>query len=85
LHRSTRKHNHFKRIGLGMNSAENVGVAEGGTQMRWQPMQLELDVEAHHRALRRCHSCGAYVRCERCAQRARRERDDADEDLNASS
>jgi formylmethanofuran dehydrogenase subunit E len=78
-----------------MNSAENVGVAEGGTQMRWQPMQLELDVEAHHRALRRCHSCGAYarnveetggaIRCERCAQRARRERDDADEDLNASS
>ena len=62
--------------------------------MRWQPMQLELDVEAHHRALRRCHGCGAYVRpveeiagtirCERCAERARRERDDSAEDLNTA-
>jgi formylmethanofuran dehydrogenase subunit E len=50
--------------------------------MRWQPMQLELEVEAHHRALRRCHGCGSYVRhaeeksgvlrCERCAEKARR-------------
>ena len=59
--------------------------------MRWQPMQLELEVEAHHRALRRCHGCGSYVRhaeekkgvlrCERCAEKARRaeERDDFEE------
>jgi len=62
--------------------------------MRWQPMQLELEVEAHHRALRRCHGCGAFVRhaeeskgaprCERCAEKARRdqERDDFQEDLS---
>lgn len=60
--------------------------------MRWQPIQLELEVEAHHRALRRCHGCGAYarveevegtLRCERCAKKARREKDSAEtEDLN---
>ncbi|MEO8189719.1 MAG: hypothetical protein ABI682_05210 [Acidobacteriota bacterium] len=45
-------------------------------------MQLELENDANHRALRRCRSCGAYARpfdevngaprCERCAKRARR-------------
>jgi rRNA maturation endonuclease Nob1 len=62
--------------------------------MRWQPMQLELEVEAHHKALRRCHGCGAFVRhaeenkgvlrCERCAEKARRdqEREDFQEDLS---
>ena len=62
--------------------------------MRWQPTQLELEVEAHHRALRRCHGCGAYARveevagalkCERCAKKARREREREEaEDLNAA-
>jgi uncharacterized paraquat-inducible protein A len=62
--------------------------------MRWQPMQLELEVEANHRALRRCHGCGAYarveevegsLRCERCARKAKREKDVAEaEDLNAT-
>jgi rRNA maturation endonuclease Nob1 len=62
--------------------------------MRWQPMQLELEVEANHRALRRCHGCGAYarveevegsLRCERCASKAKREKDVAEaEDLNAT-
>jgi hypothetical protein len=57
-------------------------------------MQLELEVEAHHRALRRCHGCGAYarnveeidgrLRCERCAEKARREQDDLPEDLNTT-
>ena len=57
-------------------------------------MQLELEVEAHHRALRRCHGCGAYARveeiegslkCERCAKKARRERREAEtEDLNST-
>jgi len=52
--------------------------------MRWQPMQLERDWEANHRALRRCHGCGAYARpadhveglplCERCAEKARLEK-----------
>lgn len=52
--------------------------------MKWQPQQLEQDWEANHRALRRCHGCGAYaraveqvngiVRCGRCAEKARRER-----------
>jgi formylmethanofuran dehydrogenase subunit E len=61
-------------------------------KMRWQPKQLELEVEAHHRALRRCHGCGAYarraeeiegrVRCERCAEKARRERDETIEDFS---
>lgn len=62
--------------------------------MRRQPMRLELEVEAHHRALRRCHGCGAYarveevegaLRCERCAKKARRERDQSEaEDLNTA-
>jgi hypothetical protein len=53
--------------------------------MKWQPMQLELEVDAHHRALRRCHGCGAYarlveeskgaLRCERCAEKARQEQE----------
>jgi len=30
--------------------------------MRWLPLELEEDREAHHRALRRCHGCGAYTR-----------------------
>jgi hypothetical protein len=62
--------------------------------MRWQPVQLELEVEAHHRALRRCHGCGAYARveeaggslkCERCLKKARRntEREEA-ENLNVA-
>jgi formylmethanofuran dehydrogenase subunit E len=61
--------------------------------MKWQPVRLELEVEAHHRALRRCHGCGAYARveevngtlkCERCAKKAKREKDVVEpEDLNA--
>jgi len=63
--------------------------------MKWQPMQLELEVEAHHRALRRCHGCGAYarveevegvLRCERCARKAKREKAQIEpEDLNAGT
>jgi hypothetical protein len=50
------------------------------------------EVEANHRALRRCRSCGSYerpfdvfnggIRCERCATKARRERERGAEDLN---
>ena len=42
-----------------------------------------LDLNAHHRALRRCHGCGSYSRpcgevqgrllCEKCLEKARRE------------
>ncbi|MEP6768134.1 MAG: hypothetical protein ABJC61_05660 [Acidobacteriota bacterium] len=45
-------------------------------------MQIELENDANHRALRRCYSCGSYarpfdevngnMRCEKCAKRARR-------------
>lgn len=62
--------------------------------MRWQPMQLELEVEAHHRALRRCHGCGDYARnieeiegrpcCERCAKKARADQDEPEQDLNTT-
>ena len=55
-------------------------------------LQITLDNDANHRALRRCYGCGSYarpfdevdgiIRCERCAQKARRDRDDEDEDLN---
>jgi hypothetical protein len=52
------------------------------------------EVEANHRALRRCRSCGSYerpyetfnggVRCERCAKKARRQRQEREsEDINA--
>jgi hypothetical protein len=47
-------------------------------------MQVELDSDANHRALRRCHGCGAYARpaeqvdgmprCERCTEKARLEK-----------
>jgi len=59
--------------------------------------QIQLEVEASHRALRRCHGCGVYSRpfdfdratgvllCERCAGKARRERNESEaENLNAS-
>ena len=41
-----------------------------------------LDLDPHHRALRRCHGCGSYARpygevqgrllCEKCMEKARR-------------
>ena len=58
-------------------------------------MQITLEeMEANHRALRRCRSCGSYerpyeafnggVRCERCAKKARRQRQEQEsEDINA--
>ena len=57
-------------------------------------MQITLEeMEANHRALRRCRSCGSYerpyeaynggVRCERCAKKARRHRQEQEsEDIN---
>jgi hypothetical protein len=63
-----------------------------------RPMQSQMQIsleemEANHRALRRCRSCGSYerpheafnggVRCERCAKKARREQEERkSEDLN---
>ncbi|MEP6995179.1 MAG: hypothetical protein ABI968_11705 [Acidobacteriota bacterium] len=42
-----------------------------------------LDLNAHHRALRRCHGCGNYAKpggevqgrllCEKCVEKARRD------------
>jgi tRNA(Ile2) C34 agmatinyltransferase TiaS len=68
-----------------MNHAVSFGVSDGEeAAMKWLPLELEDDREAHHRALRRCHGCGAYTRlvgvvdgfprCERCVEKARRER-----------
>ncbi len=47
-----------------------------------------LDLDAHHRALRRCHGCGSYARpggevqgrllCEKCHEKARRESPETD-------
>jgi len=47
-----------------------------------------LDLNAHHRALRRCHGCGSYARpggevdgrllCEKCVEKARREPSETD-------
>lgn len=56
-------------------------------------LQMTLDADANHRALRRCHACGSYsrpfeevngrIRCERCARRARRDgKDESGEDVN---
>lgn len=64
--------------------------------MRHEEMRREeavLTVEdAHHRAMRRCHGCGAYARpigefegrllCERCAEKLRRESSEPEVDLN---
>jgi hypothetical protein len=55
-------------------------------------LQLYLETDANHRALRRCHACGSYtrafrevngsIRCDRCAEKASREsRDDREEDI----
>ena len=51
-----------------------------------------VDLDAHHRALRRCHGCGNYARpsgefegrllCEKCLEKLRREREA--EDANAA-
>ena len=58
-------------------------------------MQITLEeMEANHRALRRCRSCGSYerpydafnggVRCEKCAKKAKRQREEREsEDINA--
>ena len=50
--------------------------------------QAVLDVNANHRALRRCHGCGSYARpggevqgkilCERCFEKALRADEDKD-------
>jgi len=47
-----------------------------------------LDLNAHHRALRRCHGCGSYARpggevqgrllCEKCVEKARRDSGETD-------
>jgi hypothetical protein len=47
-----------------------------------------LDLDAHHRALRRCHGCGNYARpggevqgrllCEKCVEKARKENNEID-------
>ena len=47
-----------------------------------------LDLDAHHRALRRCHGCGNYTRpfgevegrllCEKCVEKARRDEEGKD-------
>jgi hypothetical protein len=52
--------------------------------------QPVLQLDANHRALRRCHGCGSYARpegdiggrpyCERCIEKARRE--EPEKDLN---
>lgn len=49
-------------------------------------IQIEPESDANHRALRRCYRCGTYarpfdavngaIRCERCAKRDRRTRED---------
>lgn len=53
-------------------------------------VQPAVDVNANHRALRRCHGCGNYARpggevqgrllCERCVEKARRANEDEDKD-----
>jgi hypothetical protein len=49
-----------------------------------------LDLNAHHRALRRCNGCGAYARpggevngrvfCEKCVEKARKAHDGEDDE-----
>ena len=59
--------------------------------MKQREAILQLDLDAHHRALRRCHGCGAYARpggevqgrllCEKCIEKARRESDGKEEEI----
>lgn len=60
--------------------------------MRRPEALLFLDLDAHHRSLRRCHGCGNYARpaeevqgrllCEKCAEKARREPNEDEIDLD---
>lgn len=79
-------------MGLGMNPAIPDGVCEEPKMFKELFITVE-EVEANHRALRRCRSCGSYerpyevfnggVRCERCAKKARRrEQEQESENLN---
>ena len=53
--------------------------------------QAVLDLNAHHRALRRCHGCGAYARrggevqgrvfCEKCLEKARKANEGQGEEI----
>ena len=55
-------------------------------------LQIHLEIEPQHCALRRCCSCGSYtrpfeevngrIRCERCAKKVRRDGKEEEEDLN---
>jgi hypothetical protein len=77
----------------GMNHAIPRGVREELKMFKEAFLRVE-DIEANHRALRRCRSCGSYerpfeafnggVRCERCAKKARRRQEEEreSEDLN---
>jgi hypothetical protein len=75
-----------------MNHAIRKGVREESKMFKELFITVE-EVEANHRALRRCRSCGSYerpyevfnggVRCERCAKKARRrEQEQESENLN---
>jgi hypothetical protein len=76
-----------------MNHATTNGVCEELKMFKVAFLRVE-DIEANHRALRRCRSCGSYerpfeafnggVRCERCAKKARRRQEEEreSEDLN---
>jgi formylmethanofuran dehydrogenase subunit E len=51
-----------------------------------------LHVDAHHRALRRCHGCGNYARphgevqgrllCEKCVEKARKDAEGEGKDIS---
>jgi hypothetical protein len=56
--------------------------------MRREEAAVGQSVDAHHRALRRCHGCGNYARpfgevqgrllCEKCVEKARKDSEDKD-------
>ena len=53
-------------------------------------LQISLETDANHRSLRRCYCCGSYARpydqvngaprCERCAEKARRQEEEQKND-----
>ena len=81
-----------RRTGLPREELEEGGKE---TKVRKELFISVEEIEANHRALRRCRSCGAYervfdlfnggARCERCAKRAERENEDRENgNLNAA-
>src|SRR5689334_6875160 len=73
----------------GVRRAKTESVDGKSRKKAMRPLQLELESDANHRALRRCYRCGSYARpygevngailCEPCAKKDERRRRQVEE------